>query len=337
MLIIDGSVGEGGGQILRSSLALSMATAQPVRIANIRAGRTKPGLLRQHLTCVHAAQAVCGAQVQGAEMGSSEVTFTPAAVRGGDYDFAIGTAGSTSLVLQTVLPALLATNTQAHLRLTGGTHNSAAPCYDFLAQIYFPLLRKMGAELESELHAVGFYPAGGGEVTVRVKHGITTGFELGCLTGTEQCTAWTLSSKVPEHVAERELAVLSLELGTSTEPTAARRTRSAGPGNVVCVKVGDHELVTTFGERGKPAERVANDAVRQVRAYLSAGTLVGEHLADQLLLPLSWVGGHFRTGVLSSHAHTNIDVIRRFLGESAVQVSVDGAHHIVTCPGYRRP
>lgn len=337
MLTLDGSFGEGGGQILRSSLALSMMTRQKLRLVNIRAGRSKPGLLRQHLACVHAARQVCNAEVTGAELGSREVTFAPGPIRTGTYDFPIGSAGSTSLVLQTVLPALLLGAEPSTIRLQGGTHNPAAPTYDFLSEIYFPILRAMGASIDAELRTVGFYPAGGGEVVVRLQGPVSRPIELGKLTGAEPITAWILSNQVPAHVGLRELAVVAKVLDVCVDPPDLRRAESPGPGNVVCLRIGQWELISAFGERGRPAERVAAEAVDQAQAYLAAGAAVGEHLADQLLLPMAWTGGSFRTGELSTHATTNIDVVRRFLGESSVRVDHDSSHVVVTCPGCAQP
>src|SRR5262245_2007058 len=160
-ITIDGSAGEGGGQILRTALALSLVTARPFRIERIRAGRPKPGLLRQHLTAVQAAAKVGAARISGAEVGSLELTFEPTGLRGGAYDFAVGTAGSATLVLQTLLPALLRAREPSQLTIEGGTHNPYAPPFDFLARTFLPVLRRMGAAIEARLEAPGFYPAGG--------------------------------------------------------------------------------------------------------------------------------------------------------------------------------
>src|SRR5215469_6148742 len=159
MIEIDGSVGEGGGQILRTSLALSMCTGQAFTLARIRARRPKPGLMRQHLTCVQAAAAVSGAALQGAELGSGRLVFEPGAVRAGDYAFSVGTAGSCTLVLQTVWPALMLAGTPSRLTLSGGTHNPMAPPFHFLERSYAPLLRRLGADSAFTLRRLGFYPA----------------------------------------------------------------------------------------------------------------------------------------------------------------------------------
>jgi hypothetical protein len=157
MIRIDGSLGEGGGQILRNSLSLSLATGKPFRIENIRAGRERPGLLRQHLTAVLAAVEVGGAGVEGATLGSTAVTFSPGKVRAGDYRFAVGTAGSGTLVLQTVLPALLTADAPSHIAIEGGTHNSAAPPFDFLDRAFLPLIERMGPKVRLQFERFGFY------------------------------------------------------------------------------------------------------------------------------------------------------------------------------------
>ena len=162
MLVIDGRTGEGGGQVLRTSLALSMITGIPVTLEHIRAKRTKPGLMRQHLTCVRAAKAVCGARVTGDEVRSSRLVFEPGEVVPGEYDFAIGTAGSTSLVLQTVLPALMLAAEPSVVRVSGGTHNQKAPPADYIERVFAPLLGRIGPQVEVEMVRAGFYPAGGG-------------------------------------------------------------------------------------------------------------------------------------------------------------------------------
>src|SRR5688572_18364502 len=162
MISIDGSEGEGGGQILRSSLALAIVTQQAVRISKIRAKRDKPGLLRQHLTAVNAAATICDAELTGAELKSREITFRPRALKPGDYRFDIGTAGSSTLVLQTVLPPLMTASAPSRVVITGGTNNPKAPPYEFVARAFLPILRRMGASIEIELATYGFYPAGGG-------------------------------------------------------------------------------------------------------------------------------------------------------------------------------
>jgi RNA 3'-terminal phosphate cyclase (ATP) len=315
---IDGAEGEGGGQILRSSLSLAICTRQPFRIANIRANREKPGLMRQHLTAVRAAAEICAAQVDGAELESRALTFKPGRLAAGNYSFAIGTAGSCTLVLQTVLPALLTAAGESRVRITGGTHNRGSPPFDFLARSFLPLLRRMGAQVEIDLTSYGFFPRGGGEIRARIAPPPRFGALNLMVRG-----AWVRGyaeayvAAIPIHVAQRELAVIGRKLAWSPEQLLLRGLpNDMGPGNAVTVTL-EHEHVTEvftgFGEKGMRAETVGEIAASAARDYLSAGAPVGEHLADQLLLPMALgEGGCFVTTVVTPHVRSNIAVIERF-------------------------
>ena len=212
-ITIDGSEGEGGGQVLRTALALSLVTGRPFRIERIRAGRKKPGLLRQHLTAVQAAVEVSGAHVSGAELGSRSLSFEPAHVRGGDYRLAVGTAGSATLVLQAVLPALLAAHEPSRLTLEGGTHNPYAPPFDFLAKTFLPILRQMGAVVDVALETYGFYPAGGGRFTAAIEPCPRLGRLALLERGQTQVHARALVALLGENIAKRELSVVRERLG----------------------------------------------------------------------------------------------------------------------------
>jgi RNA 3'-terminal phosphate cyclase (ATP) len=333
MLTIDGSQGEGGGQILRSSLALSLVTGRPFRIARIRAGRKRPGLMRQHLTCVQAAAAVGRAEVTGAALGATSLTFVPGLVNPGEYHFAVGTAGSATLVLQTVLPALLCACGPSTLRLEGGTHNPGAPPFDFLAKCFLPLIERMGPRVEARLIRPGFYPAGGGELHVA----ITPAAELQPIElldrgEIEGITATAKLARLPRHIAERELKVIARMLGLRGEClTAEEVPDSHGPGNVVIIEVRAAnltEVFTAFGQRGVPAETVAANAAEQARRYIAAEVPVGVHLADQLMLPLALAGGGaFRTADLSLHAQTNMRVVEAFM-DLRFDISRDAAGRV---------
>jgi RNA 3'-terminal phosphate cyclase (ATP) len=319
MITIDGRTGEGGGQMLRTSLALSLLTGKPFQMSNVRGRRKKPGLLRQHLTALEAAAAVGGAAVTGDHIGSGEVSFAPTRLTGGSYTFAVGSAGSAMLVLQTVLPALLRADGPSDLVLEGGTHNPAAPPFDFLDRAFLPLLRRMGVEISAELERPGFYPAGGGRARVHIEPCPRLGrLELVARGKLVKATATAVISGLPGEVAERELATLGARLGWPREALMQRSIRTArGPGNVL-VAVLEHEHVTEvfagFGERGKPAEKVASEVADEVEAYLSAGVPVGQHMADQLLLPMAMgEGGVFVTLAPTPHTTTQIATIRAFL------------------------
>jgi len=325
MIELDGSTGEGGGQILRTALALAMCTGQSVRIDRIRAKRPKPGLMRQHLTCVQAAVAVCGAKVDGAELGSATLVFEPGAVRAGDYTFNVGTAGSCTLVLQTVLPALMLAAQPSRLVLGGGTHNPMAPPFHFLERCFAPLLRRLGVGLTLELRRHGFYPAGGGEVWAQVQPA-TDGlmpFDLTDRGSLREAYAECLAPGLPHTVATRELSALARTLGWSGEQLHTPPVRqNEGPGNALMVTLAHEnvsELATAFGERGVSAEQVARALAREVTTYQTSAGALGPHLADQWMLPLALAvskhGGSaaFTCTEMTEHARTNAGVIEGFL------------------------
>jgi len=314
---IDGSKGEGGGQILRTSLALSLATGTPIRVRNIRAGRDKPGLLRQHLTAVKAAAEISGADLEGAAMGSMDIAFRPKAVKPGEYRFAVGTAGSAGLVLQTVLLPLCLAKEPSTLVIEGGTHNPAAPPFDFLARTWLPLLARMGYRVEIGLDRHGFFPAGGGRYTVRIQPAADLRpLELLERGEVRARRGRILQSKLPDRIADRERDMLVLGTGWPADSVAVERVESPGPGNAVLIEAECEaltEVFSYFGEFGVRAESIADHAVKEYRAWLASGVPVGRRLADQLLLPMALArGGSFRTMPLSSHATTNMDSLRAF-------------------------
>ncbi len=318
-ILLDGADGEGGGQILRSALTLSMITGQAFRLERIRARRAKPGLLRQHLTAVQAAATLSSAQVEGAYVGSRTLLFAPTTLSGGDYRFAIGTAGSCTLVLQTVLPALWYADMPASLQVSGGTHNPSAPPADFLIRTWLPIVRRMGVRCEIELLRHGFFPAGGGEVSARVEPGAPTRLDLVSRGELRASRATAIVAGVPVDVARRELAEAARRLPSLPELQAETRVLPAreGPGNALLIEL-EHstvsEVFTGFGARGVPAEAVADQVASSVRAYLDSGAAVGEHLADQLLLPMALAGGgRLLTNHASSHLLTNLALIAKFL------------------------
>ena len=317
MLTIDGSQGEGGGQVLRTSLSLAMITGTPFRIENIRAKRSRPGLLRQHLTCVNAATQISGAKVTGAEIGSTTVTFEPGAIRAGDYTFAIGTAGATTLVFQTVWPALLAADGPSRVKLSGGTHNPFAPAFDYLDRVVCPLLAEMGARVTLRLDSHGFYPAGGGSFEATIQPATLTPLVLEDAGARLSTRIRADVANLPYSIAERELAMAATLLGWPPESGQARTVKADGPGNVVTVEIAHAnvtEMFTSFGEQGRTAEAVAAAAVEAAQDYLSAQAPVGPHLADQLLLPMALAGGgSFITSRPTQHTRTNIAVIETFL------------------------
>ncbi|MFT3735009.1 MAG: RNA 3'-terminal phosphate cyclase [Rhodocyclaceae bacterium] len=333
MIELDGSQGEGGGQILRTALTLSMITGTPFRIERIRAKRSKPGLLRQHLTAVNAAAEICGAVVEGAHAGSLSLTFTPGKIRGGEYRYAIGTAGSCTLVLQTVLPALWFADAPSTVHVSGGTHNPAAPPADFLIGAWLPLMRRMGVTMELELLRHGFYPAGGGEVLARVQPlAKLQALALDARGDFVSAQATAVIAGVPGDVAKRELDVLQQELGL-TDLQIRGLPGNQGPGNALLVTLhyaAVSEVFMALGEKGLPAVRVAGMLAREVMAYRDGSGAVAEHLADQLLLPMALAGaGSFTTTSLSSHLRTNAEVIAKFLPVE-IDMQTEAAGHRIS-------
>jgi RNA 3'-terminal phosphate cyclase (ATP) len=342
MLNIDGSFGEGGGQVLRTALGLSLATGTPFRIDHIRAGRARPGLLRQHLTAVRAAAAIGDAVVEGEALGSRGLSFRPRALRSGDHHAAVGSAGSAMLVFQAVLPALLVASAPTRLVVEGGTHNPSAPPFDFVDAAFLPLLGRMGGRVRATLDRHGFYPAGGGQITVEVAPAPLTPLDLRARGAIRAIRARAVVSGLSKRIAHRELRVLRERFGLGADALLAEEVaRPAGPGNVVFVTVEcEHltEVFTAFGDKGRSAEDVATAAADEVDAWLARGVPVGEHLADQLLLPLALAarggrpGGAFLTVRPTLHTTTNAEVIGRFLdvrfafvGEGeGVRVEVEG-------------
>jgi RNA 3'-terminal phosphate cyclase (ATP) len=318
MLTIDGASGEGGGQVLRTSLALSAVTGKAFSIERLRGKRAKPGLMRQHLTAVKAIAEICGARVAGAELGSQALVFEPGVVKHGDYHFAVGTAGSATLVFQTVLPALLMAQGKSHVVFEGGTHNPMAPPFDFIGQTFLPLVQRMGATVSAELVSSGFYPAGGGRFDVQIEGGAKLRpLELTTRGDLQSVRIKAVVSKLSEKIAMRETQALASALADYPIEVETARIESSGPGNVASVTIvwaSLTETFTRFGEVGVRAEAVAQRLAGEVRGYLESDAPVGEHLADQLLIPLALAGGgSFRTTKPSSHTRTNADVIGMFL------------------------
>ncbi len=330
MIELDGAAGEGGGQILRSALSLAMVTGQAFRIENIRGRRRRPGLMRQHLTAVAAAEAVSKAQVEGAALGSSTLVFDPGPVEGGDHAFAVGTAGSATLVAQTVLPALILADRRSVLTFEGGTHNPFSPPFEFLDRAFLPLLRRMGADVEATLYRPGFYPAGGGKFALRVAPAKTLApLDLMSRGELRARSAEAVVANLNVGIAARELNVIEAELGWPRECLSVREERdNPGPGNVLIATLAfEHvtEVFTGFGKLGVSAEGVANGTVQAIRRYLKRDAAVGPHLADQLLLPLALAGGgRFTTIAPSAHTRTNIAVIERFLPVTIAMEEVGG-------------
>ncbi len=327
ILSIDGA--SGGGQILRTSLALALLEGRAVRVKNIRTGRPKPGLQRQHLACVKAAAEISDGALDGAELGSTEVIFHPGKVRGGDYHFAIGTAGSSTLLLQTVLlPLLLRGEKPSTVLVEGGTHNPMAPTVDYLQQCFLPVLSSMGAELSLALLRHGFAPAGGGAVRLQVA-------PLQSLkpvhlphvnqTSPRKLTGKLVMNQIPEGVAERTLKSLRsvfLQAGYP-EPDCEieMASTSVSSGIVAMAEVrwtdeGRSDMSTAFGSMGRSSESLGAGAAKGLLKLLASGASVGPQLADQLQLPFALAGaGSYSTVAPDEHFVSNRQTIAAFLEE----------------------
>jgi len=320
LLHIDGSLGEGGGQILRTSLSLSCITGRPFEIYNIRANRSKPGLRPQHLQCVKAAARICGGHVRGAEVGSSRVVLEPGEVQPGEYRFDIGTAGSTSLVFHTIVYPLSFASGPSKVAVTGGTHNPLSPCYHYLKLAWAPLLNEIGFSIDLDLKRAGFYPQGGGEIRATLEPaGPLKPIRLADRGRLTQIQGLSAVANLPGHIIRRqaERAAAKLEaLGLQCE--IERRSMPA-------VSKGTMLLVSATFERGracyfglgeirKRAEKVADEACRDLGRFLASDATVDEHLADQLLIPLAFCDGEsvFRPPVVTQHLVTNAEVIGEF-------------------------
>lgn len=317
MVLIDGSEGEGGGQVLRTALGLSLVTGTPFRIARIRGRRSRPGLLRQHLTCVVAATKLGDATVEGAELESQELTFRPRTLQSGHFEFAIGTAGSTTLVLQAMLPALLRAPGPVHLTIEGGTHNDLAPPFEFLERALVPILRTLGATIDVQLVRAGFEPAGGGRLEVKVTPAPLGTLELVSRGARLRREAKAIVSAVPLKVATRELAVVREELSFDETELSTEQIHAPSPGNALTLTLAYEHVTDVFvglGKQGITAEKVARRACGEVRRSLRTDAPVGLHLADQLIVPLALSrGGVFRTVEPTEHTRTQLQLVPRFL------------------------
>ena len=329
MIAIDGTMGEGGGQVLRSSLTLSLLTRQAVHLSRIRANRSKPGLGFQHRMAVHAAARISHARVEGDRIGSQSLQFEPGVVESGDYHFDIGTAGATSLVLQTVMLPLALASAPSQLTVTGGTHVPWSPCFHYLDWHWRAFMLRLGMHCDLDMVMAGFYPQGGGVVRAR-------------LPGDSRIKALQLSERGRLLRVRGLSAVANLadEIGTRQRNRAMRQLRElecdidivleALPAHtrgtvLVLLAEFEHSQACFFalGARGKPAEQVADEVVEELLRFLATDGAVDRRLADQLLLPLALADqpSELRTSEVTSHLLTNAEVIEKFL---PVKITIDG-------------
>ena len=318
MIIIDGSEGEGGGQVLRYACALALLTNQPFTITNIRGGREKPGLMRQHVTAIEAACVIGAAECTSLAVGSNSISFRPGRVTPGDYHFAVGTAGSTGLVLQTILVPLMTADAPSRIVIEGGTHAMAAPPFDFVEHTLLPVISRMGPTVSARLVRHGFFPRGGGRIEIVIAPAPLCPIECIERGSLQSVQATAIVAGIPFDIAERELK--SAQKLLSDWPAEAFVTRQLpadqGPGNALLLEARcEHvtELVSGFGKLGVPAERLAKSAAQRMGGYLASQAFAGPYLQDQLLLPMAIArGGAFTTVKLSKHSSTAMDLIARF-------------------------
>ena len=275
-------------------------------------------------------------KAEGAALGSTTLTFSPDQVRSGEYKFSVGTAGSGTLVFQTVLPALMLASAPSRVTIEGGTHNTGAPPFDFLERTFLPLIERMGPKVRLQLDRYGFYPAGGGRFCAEIEPCMSLKpLHLGERSPIVSRRVRAIVANLPRDIGVREVETAARRLDwDKTCGTVEEARNSAGPGNVVMIEIGTEgatEIFTAFGERGVSAEKVAAAAAGEARGYLSSSAVAGEHLTDQLLLPMALAGaGSFTAEKINMHAQTNMQVISTFLpvrfetarAESAVRVEV---------------
>ncbi|MHA1238611.1 MAG: RNA 3'-terminal phosphate cyclase [Candidatus Odinarchaeia archaeon] len=327
MIEIDGSLGEGGGQVLRTSIALSALTGEPIRVFNIRAKRSNPGLRPQHIMGIKALSRLSNAEVSGLKQGSMEITFKPSAVKGGAFEVNIGTAGSITLVLQALMPAAAVAYKPVELRIIGGTDVAWSPPIDYLINVTLPTLRKMGYKCNINVIRRGYYPRGGGVVKVEispVKKFVPLNEvereEIKGIYGVSHC------GLLPQHVCERQAksaiqALKSLKVDKIDVKLdyleGERKSLCPGSGIVLWADCGNTVLgADSLGERGKPAETVGKEAAEKLSSSLSTGKAFDPHMGDMLIPYIAMADGTSEIGVaeLTLHALTNIQVTEQILG-----------------------
>ncbi len=339
MIEIDGSKGEGGGQILRTALTLSLITGEPFRLRKIRARRSKPGLRPQHLAALKAAAEISRAKVEGTRLGSKRIVFNPGTTFAGEYHFMIGTAGSTSLLFQCIYLPLALAGGSSSVQIDGGTHVSWSPSFDYLSLNWNHFLRKMGLLIQLELRLAGYYPRGGGELQAEISHsGVIRGMNLLERGELERIRCISLSSNLPEHVAERQAKRASTRLSEYSESLEKSIAQIPSPGiGSTLVVLAEFERGTVcyfgLGAKGKSAETVADEAVDQFQKFLLRDGALDQFLADQLLLPLIFAAdeSNFTISEVTQHLLTNADVIHTFT-TAHIEISGDlgerGSVHI---------
>ena len=325
MVEIDGSYGEGGGQVLRTALSWAALMGTPLTMHNIRAGRSQPGLAAQHITCVRAVAAICDAEVGGCEFGSRQLSFQPGPIQGGEFCFDVAdvrpSAGSTSLILQAVLPVLLHAAQPSQITIRGGTNVAWSPTFEYLQYVFVPVLARLGAEVSIQRPKAGWYPRGGGEI---IAHITPPSDHLNTLNMADRgelqrlLIASTVSQDLPDHILERQIQGARRGIGeVSIEMETVCLTPPGGPGTAILVAAqfsAGFGGCSALGEKGRPAEKVGAQAGECLRAFFDTGAALDEHLADQLLMYLALANGPsvFSTRQITEHLRTVAWVVRQF-------------------------
>jgi RNA 3'-phosphate cyclase len=323
LIEIDGSYGEGGGQILRTALAFSAILKIPILIKNIRVGRKNPGLAHQHLTAVNAAAKISGAEVEGNTLSSQTLRFIPKEIRPGEHQFDVGTAGSVTLLLQALLLPLCLARSNSKLTVIGGTHVEWSPPFHYLSEVFLPTLKWMGVSVEATIEKWGFYPKGGGKIQVKIdparEFKPISLINPGSL---KKIRGISAISNLPRHVADRQkdqaLKRIAEELKRDIEIEVVYDVPSKGQGSFLFL-VAEYERTmagfSSLGAKGKPAEKVADEAVDSLKDYIKSNCCVDSHLADQLVPFMTLAKGNssFTTPQMTEHLFTNLWVIGHFI------------------------
>ncbi len=340
-IFIDGGTGEGGGQILRTSLALSCITGRGLRMENIRAARRNPGLGKQHLSCIKAAAEICSGQFSSVKEGSGTLDFLPGRIKGGHFNFDIGSAGSATLVIQTVLPALFLADKPGTVTVTGGTHNPLAPPFDFFSESFLPAIATAGFKADCRLIKHGFFPVGGGKISVTVRPWHKQPHKTVNFSSRPEkfkVFARIYTARLAAQIAQRQKKLLSESKLNIDNIRHIDATDSDGPGNCIMLELEGNQpqiVFTAFGMRGKPSEKVISEAVNSAKHFLNSAAAIDRFLADQLLIYMAMTAsGCYTTDDISLHLRTNIQIIEKFLPVKFA-IEPDEGLYRVTCQQLR--